>query len=92
MSAETKNSALHPFSISGTAIRRHIATMMLTLAVIVIGVFFVNNISVDLLPSITYPRIGVRLNTNGIAPEIAVEEITRPIEEALTNLSTAPVV
>lgn len=79
-----KSSALHRFSISSIAIRRHIGTMMLTLAVIVIGVFFVNNISVDLLPSITYPRIGVRVNTNGIAPEIAIEEITRPIEEALS--------
>lgn len=72
------------FSISGVAIRRHIGTMMLTLAVMVIGIFFVNNISVDLLPSITYPRIGVRVSTNGIAPEIAVEEITRPMEEALS--------
>lgn len=72
------------FSISNISIRRHIATIMLTLMVIVIGIFFVTNIQVDLLPSITYPRIGVRVDTEGIAPEISVEEITRPLEEAFS--------
>ncbi|MGY6530168.1 MAG: efflux RND transporter permease subunit [Cyanobacterium sp.] len=78
------NNSTQGFSISGVAIRRHIGTIMLTLAVMVIGIFFVNNIAVDLLPSITYPRIGVRVSTNGIAPEVAIEEITRPLEEALS--------
>ncbi|MGF1538888.1 MAG: efflux RND transporter permease subunit [Pleurocapsa sp.] len=72
------------FSISGLAIRRHIGTLMLTLAVIVIGVFFIFNLQVDLLPSITYPRIGVRLNAPGLSPEVAVDEVTRPLEEALS--------
>jgi hydrophobe/amphiphile efflux-1 (HAE1) family protein len=72
------------FSFSGVAIRRHIATLMLTLAIIVVGVFFVFSLPVDLLPSITYPRIGVRLDAPGIAPEVAVDEITKPLEEALS--------
>lgn len=72
------------FSISGLAIRRHIGTLMLTLAVIVIGIFFIFNLQVDLLPSITYPRIGVRLDAPGISPEVAVDEVTRPLEEALS--------
>jgi multidrug efflux pump subunit AcrB len=72
------------FSISGTAIRQHIGTLMLTLAVIVIGVFFIFSLQVDLLPSITYPRISVRVNAPGISPEVAVDEITRPMEEALS--------
>ncbi|GAB4306239.1 MAG: efflux RND transporter permease subunit [Geminocystis sp.] len=57
---------------------------MLTLAVMVVGIFFITTIQVDLLPSITYPRIGVRVETEGIAPEIAVEEITRPLEETFS--------
>jgi len=56
---------------------------MLTLAVIVIGVFFLFNIQVDLLPSITYPRIGLRVSVPGISPEVAVDEVTRPLEEGL---------
>lgn len=71
------------FSITTVAIRRHIGTLMLSLAVIVIGVFFLFNIQVDLLPSITYPRIGLRIDAPGISPEILVDEVTRPLEEGL---------
>src|ERR687886_73521 len=79
-----QNSGTSGFSISAIAIRRHIGTLMLTLAVIVLGVFFLSQIQVDLLPSITYPRIGVRLSAPGVSPEVAVEEITKPLEEALS--------
>jgi len=78
---EVKNTS--GFSMSAIAIRQHIGTLMLTLAVIVLGVFFITTLQVDLLPSITYPRIGVRVNVPGISPEIAVDEVTRPLEEAL---------
>ena len=78
-----KSSPPSNFSISEIAIRRHIGTLMLTLAVIVIGVFFLFNIQVDLLPSITYPRIGLRVSVPGISPEVAVDEVTRPLEEGL---------
>ncbi|MEL6496393.1 MAG: efflux RND transporter permease subunit [Cyanobacteria bacterium J06623_7] len=72
-----------PNSISAVAIRRHIGTLMLTLAVAVIGVFFLFNIQVDLLPSITYPRIGLRASVPGISPTVAVDEVTRPLEAGL---------
>jgi multidrug efflux pump subunit AcrB len=72
------------FSISALSIRQHIGTLMLTLAVIVIGVFFIIRLPVDLLPSITYPRIGVRIEAPGISPEVAVDEITKPLEEAFS--------
>ncbi|MCV3212625.1 efflux RND transporter permease subunit, partial [Plectonema radiosum NIES-515] len=78
---QTKGSG---FSISAIAIRQHIGTLMLTLAVIVMGIYFMTTIQVDLLPAITYPRIGVRLEAPGISPEVAVDEITRPLEEALS--------
>ncbi len=71
------------FNLSAIAIRRHIGTLMLTLAVIVIGVFFIFNLQVDLLPSITYPRIGLRVNVPGVSPEVAIDEVTRPLEEGL---------
>ncbi|MEG4206142.1 efflux RND transporter permease subunit [Microcoleus sp. Pol7_A1] len=72
------------FSISATAIRRHIGTLMLTLAIIVVGIFYITQLPVDLLPSITYPRISVRLDAPGISPEVAVDEITRPLEQGLS--------
>ncbi|MGD1859148.1 MAG: efflux RND transporter permease subunit [Leptolyngbyaceae cyanobacterium] len=70
-------------SITTTAIRRHIGVLMLAIAVIVLGVFFITRLPVDLLPSITYPRIGMRLDAPGVSPEVAVDEITRPLEEGL---------
>ena len=70
-------------SLSTIAIRRHIATLTLTVAVIVLGLFFIRQLPVDLLPSITYPRIGLRADAPGISPEIAVDEVTRPLEQAL---------
>ena len=72
------------FSISAIAIRRHIGTLMLTLAIIVVGIFYVTQLPVDLLPSITYPRISVRLDAPGVSPEVAVDEITRPLEQGLS--------
>ncbi|MBI4782379.1 MAG: efflux RND transporter permease subunit [Oscillatoriophycideae cyanobacterium NC_groundwater_1537_Pr4_S-0.65um_50_18] len=72
------------FSISAIAVRQHIGTLMLSLSAIVIGVFFIFNLQVDLLPSITYPRIGVRLDVPGISPEVAIDEVTKPLEEALS--------
>ena len=70
------------FSISRISISRHIATFILTLAVIVLGVFSITQIPVDLLPSITYPRIGIRVEAPGVSPEVAIDEITKPLEEA----------
>ncbi|MEH2451717.1 efflux RND transporter permease subunit [Nostoc sp.] len=84
MQQANNNNGNGGFSLSAIAIRQHIGTLMLTVAVIVIGVFFMTTIQVDLLPSITYPRIGVRLEAPGISPEVAVDEITRPLEEALS--------
>ncbi|AUB36860.1 Multidrug efflux pump subunit AcrB [Nostoc flagelliforme CCNUN1] len=83
MQQANNNNGNGGFSLSAIAIRQHIGTFMLTVAVIVIGVFFLTTIQVDLLPAITYPRIGVRLEAPGISPEVAVDEITKPLEEAL---------
>ncbi|MEM6353344.1 MAG: efflux RND transporter permease subunit [Cyanobacteria bacterium P01_D01_bin.14] len=70
-------------SLSTLAIRRYIATLVLSVAVIVLGLFFIQQIPVDLLPTITYPRIGVRATAPGVSPEVAVDEVTRPLEQAL---------
>lgn len=70
-------------SLSSLAIRRHIGVLMLAIAVVVLGLFFITRLPVDLLPSITYPRIGLRLDAPGVSPEVAVDEITRPLEQGL---------
>lgn len=77
------------FSLSTLSIRRHVGILMLTLTVIVLGIFFITRLPVDLLPSITYPRIGVRVEAPGISPDVAIDEITRPLEEALATTEGA---
>lgn len=72
------------FSLSALSIRRHIATLVLAVAAIVLGSFFISTMQVDLLPSITYPRIGLRANAPGLSPDVAIDEVTRPLEEALS--------
>ena len=79
-----ENPPPQPLSLSAIAIRRHIGTIMLAIAVVVVGIFFIFRLQVDLLPAITYPRIGVRVNIPGVTPEIAIEEVTKPLEQALT--------
>ncbi|BBC24379.1 efflux RND transporter permease subunit [Pseudanabaena sp. ABRG5-3] len=83
--SEQKSSHPKPtgFSISAIAIRRHIGTLMLTLAIFVMGAFYISRLQVDLLPSIVYPRIGVQVNIPGISPEVAITEVTKPLEESL---------
>ncbi|MFQ3678937.1 MAG: efflux RND transporter permease subunit [Pseudanabaenaceae cyanobacterium] len=71
------------FSWSRLAVRRHIGTLVLSTVVVVLGSFFIRQLNVDLLPSITYPRIAVQLSAPGISPEVAVDEITRPLEQTL---------
>lgn len=78
------NQSSSKLSISAIAIRRHIGTLMLTLALIVVGIFFIFRLQIDLLPAITYPRIGLRLDAPGVSPDVAVEEITKPLEESLS--------
>ncbi|MGB2926569.1 MAG: efflux RND transporter permease subunit, partial [Limnothrix sp.] len=70
-------------SLSTLAIRRHIGTLMLAIAVIATGIYSLFQMPVDLLPSISYPRIGLRADAPGVVPEVAVNEVTRPLEEAL---------
>ena len=70
--------------ISAIAIQRHIGTLMLAIATIVMGIFFIFRLQVDLLPAITYPRIGLRIDIPGVSPEVALEEVTKPLEQALS--------
>ncbi|MCZ0899897.1 efflux RND transporter permease subunit, partial [Microcoleus sp. HI-ES] len=49
-----------------------------------VGFFYITQLPVDLLPSITYPRIGVRLDAPGVSPEVAIDEVTRPLEQGLS--------
>jgi len=69
--------------------QRPVAITMIVLAVVVFGWISYQQLSLNLMPNITYPSLTVRTEYPGAAPEEVETAISRPIEEALgvvTNL------
>jgi multidrug efflux pump subunit AcrB len=83
--SDQKTTSQKTTGFSALAIRQHIGTLMLTIAIFVMGAFFITRLQVDLLPAIVYPRIGVQLNVPGITPEVGITQVTKPLEEILAT-------
>jgi HAE1 family hydrophobic/amphiphilic exporter-1 len=60
---------------------------MFFIAVVLLGVLSLQQLSVDLLPDISYPRLLVRTRLPDAAPEEVMEFVTRPVEQALGGVS-----
>jgi len=63
---------------------RPVAILMVTIAVLVFGFVSYKQLSLNLMPDITYPTLTVRTEYPGSAPEEVETIISRPIEEALS--------
>ncbi len=64
-------------------IHHPVSTVMLTLTAIVLGVFALNRLSIDLLPQLIYPEIGVRVLDPAVPANIMEDQVTRQLEEQL---------
>jgi CzcA family heavy metal efflux pump len=76
----------HRFRSGGLAawsINHPVGISMLALAVIVLGFFSLQRLSIDLLPHIIYPDIRVRVLEPGVPAQIMEDRITRQLEEQL---------
>jgi len=60
-----------------------IGVVMITLAVMVLGLFALQRLNIDLLPHIIYPDIRVRILNPGVPATIMEDEVTRQLEEQL---------
>ena len=69
------------------AIQRPIAVSMFFAALVLIGVLSANRLPVDLLPSITYPRLTVITTYDDIPAEDLERLVTQPLEEVVTALA-----
>ncbi len=69
--------------LSRWSIQRPIAVMMLSLTVVVIGLFSFDRLQVNLLPDIIYPEIRVRIIEAGTPAQIMEDRFTRQLEEQL---------
>jgi HAE1 family hydrophobic/amphiphilic exporter-1 len=70
-------------------IQRPIAISMLFLALMLIGAISFRKLPVDLLPSVTYPRLTVVTTYQDIPADDLERLVTQPIEEVVTALSRA---
>ena len=68
------------------AVGRPVTMYMFYLAVILLGAVSLRELSVDLLPDISYPRLSVITNYPGVAPEEIETLITAPLESAVSRI------
>ena len=73
-------------SLADLSIRRPVATVMLYLIVVTIGVVSFRFLPVDLLPSIEFPQLTVGTNYPNVGPEEMERLITQPIENAVAGV------
>ena len=73
--------------ISKVSINRPVTTAMFFLAVILIGIISLTQLSVDLLPDLSYPRITIWTTLQDVGPREIEELITSPIEEAISTVA-----
>jgi hydrophobe/amphiphile efflux-1 (HAE1) family protein len=69
--------------LASLSIRRPVGTVMLSLVVVVLGLFYLARLPLDLLPSIVYPQIRAGVSYPGVEPEVLEETVARPLETAL---------
>jgi HAE1 family hydrophobic/amphiphilic exporter-1 len=73
-------------SIAAVSIKRPIATMMIYLIVITLGLISFRFLPVDLLPPIEFPSLSIRVSYGNVGPEEMELIITERIENAVAGV------
>jgi HAE1 family hydrophobic/amphiphilic exporter-1 len=71
-------------SLPAAAVKRPVFTSMIVLILLILGGFSLSMIPLDLMPELTMPVIVVRTEYENAAPGEVEEQITKPLERALT--------
>ena len=69
--------------LASWSIKRPIAVIMLSLTVLVVGLFSFDRLNINLLPDIIYPDVRVRILEAGTPAQIMEDKFTRQLEEQL---------
>jgi HAE1 family hydrophobic/amphiphilic exporter-1 len=72
-------------SLASAALRRPVATVAATLALVLLGAVSLGRMPVSLLPDVALPVLTIRTIYPGAAPEEVSRFISEPIEEAVGN-------
>jgi hydrophobic/amphiphilic exporter-1 (mainly G- bacteria), HAE1 family len=73
-------------SLTGTSIKRPIATTMVFLIVITLGTIGFRFLPVDLLPPIEFPQLTIWVNYSNVGPEEMERIVTEQIENAISGV------
>ncbi|APZ43328.1 efflux RND transporter permease subunit [Acidihalobacter ferrooxydans] len=68
-------------------IRRPVATTVLTLALVLFGLFAVRGLPVALLPSVSYPTVMVSASLSGASAQTMASAVASPLEKQFSSIS-----
>lgn len=69
--------------LASWSVRRPVSVLMLSLTVLILGFFSLDELRINLLPHLIYPEIRVRILDPNVATVIMEDKITRQVEEQL---------
>jgi len=69
--------------LANWSIQHPIAVIMLSITVLIIGLFSFDRLNINLLPEIIYPDVRVRILESGTPTKIMEDKFTRQLEEQL---------
>ncbi len=74
-------------TLSDVAIRRPVFTIVLMLALMVMGVMSIRSLGTDLFPDVTFPVVTITTIYPGASPTEIEQQITKPIEDAVSSVN-----
>ena len=73
--------------ISGLFIRRPVTTVMISVALVVLGLIGYKSMGVDMYPNVDFPYVTVQTILTGSSPEEIETSITKQVEESVNVIS-----
>ncbi|MBF0408992.1 MAG: efflux RND transporter permease subunit [Candidatus Riflebacteria bacterium] len=73
-------------NLAEICIKRPVFTVMITLALVVLGVFSYRQLGLDLMPKMDFPVVRVFATLPGAGPEEMETQIAKPIEEVINTI------
>lgn len=67
-------------------VERPIATVVLLISLMVLGIYSFINVPIELAPKAQYPRMQITATWSGIPPEIMLTHVTAPLEERAAGI------
>jgi len=73
-------------SLTDYSLKKPIATFMVFIAIVMVGVFSLSKLSIDLLPNIEFPSLTVSTSYPGASPKEVETLITEPMERVVSTV------